>query len=77
MLEYTEDLVSGMKVILSLFPNARGVFAVEDNKKDCIEKLQKAVAGAVLLDAACNIGVDAVYTAFGIVVIRRIGTFCV
>ena len=42
MLEYTEDLVSGMKVILSLFPNARGVFAVEDNKKDCIEKLQKS-----------------------------------
>ena len=33
MLEYTEDLVSGMRVILSLFPNARGIFAVEDNKK--------------------------------------------
>ena len=50
MLEYTEDLVSGMKVILSLFPNARGVFAVEDNKKDCIEKLQKAVAGEPRID---------------------------
>ena len=50
MLEYTEDLVSGMKVILSLFPNARGVFAVEDNKKDCIEKLQKAVAGDPRID---------------------------
>ena len=50
MLEYTEDLVSGMKVILSLFPNARGVFAVEDNKKDCIEKLQKAVAGESRID---------------------------
>lgn len=25
MLEYTEDLVSGMRVILSLFPNARGI----------------------------------------------------
>ena len=50
MLEYTEDLVSGMKVILSLFPNARGVFAVEDNKKDCIEKLQKAVSGDPRID---------------------------
>jgi len=50
MLEYTEDLVSGMKVILSLFPNARGVFAVEDNKKDCIEKLQKAVADEPRMD---------------------------
>ena len=44
MLEYTEDLVSGMRVILSLFPNARGIFAVEDNKKDCIQKLQDAVS---------------------------------
>lgn len=42
MLENTEELVSGMKVILSLFPKAKGVFAVEDNKKDCIEKLSKA-----------------------------------
>lgn len=45
MLEYTDDLVSGMKVILSLFPKAKGIFAVEDNKKDCIEKLEKATAG--------------------------------
>lgn len=44
MLENTEELVSGMKVILSLFPKAKGVFAVEDNKKDCIEKLSKATA---------------------------------
>lgn len=43
MLENTEELVSGMRVVLSLFPNARGIFAVEDNKKDCIEKLQQAV----------------------------------
>ena len=50
MLEYTEELVSGMKVILSLFPNARGVFAVEENKKDCIEKLQKAVSGNPRID---------------------------
>ena len=44
MLENTEERVSGMKVILSLFPKAKGVFAVEDNKKDCIEKLSKATA---------------------------------
>lgn len=44
MLEDTEKLVSGMKVVLSLFPNARGIFAVEDNKKDCIEKLKLATA---------------------------------
>lgn len=43
MLENTEELVSGMKVLLALFPNAKGIFAVEDNKKDCIEKLEEAV----------------------------------
>ena len=35
ILEYTSDLVEGMRIILSMFPNAKGVFAVEDNKKDC------------------------------------------
>ncbi len=43
MLENTEELVSGMRVVLSLFPNAKGLFGVEDNKKDCIEKLKEAV----------------------------------
>lgn len=41
MLENTEELVSGMRVVLSLFENARGIFGVEDNKKDCIEKLKE------------------------------------
>ncbi len=43
MLENTSDLVSGMRVVLSLFPNAKGIFAVEDNKMDCIEKLEEEV----------------------------------
>lgn len=43
MLENTEELVSGMKIVLSLFENAKGIFGVEDNKKDCIEKLKEAV----------------------------------
>ena len=44
MLEDTDKLVSGMKVVLSLFPNAKGYFAVEDNKKDCAEKIRAAIA---------------------------------
>ena len=44
MLENTADLVSGMRVVLTLFPNAKGIFAVEDNKKDCISALRSAVA---------------------------------
>lgn len=41
MLEMPEKLVGGMRVVLSLFPNAKGVFGVEDNKPDCIAKLKE------------------------------------
>lgn len=41
MLEEPEKLIGGLKVSLSLFENARGILAVEDNKPDCIEKLKK------------------------------------
>ncbi len=30
-----------MKIILRLFDNAKGIFGVEDNKPDCIEKLRE------------------------------------
>lgn len=43
MLENTDELVSGMRVVLSMFEHAKGIFGVEDNKKDCIAKLQEAV----------------------------------
>ncbi|MCM1282388.1 MAG: electron transport complex subunit RsxC [Muribaculaceae bacterium] len=41
MLENPEELVEGMKIILRLFDNAKGVFGVENNKPDCIEKLKE------------------------------------
>ncbi len=41
MLEMPEKLVGGMKIILKLFDNAKGIFGVEDNKEDCIEKLRE------------------------------------
>lgn len=41
MLEEPEKLIKGLKVILSLFPKAQGIMAVEDNKKNCIELLKK------------------------------------
>jgi electron transport complex protein RnfC len=44
MLENTKELVSGMKVILRLFDNAKGIFGVEDNKPDCIELLKEMTA---------------------------------
>lgn len=44
MLEEPEKLVDGLKVMLRLFDNAKGVLAVEDNKPDCIAALKKLVA---------------------------------
>ncbi len=41
MIEEPEKLVKGLKVSLQLFPNARGILAVEDNKPDCVEILKK------------------------------------
>lgn len=41
MLEEPEKLIGGLKVSLSLFENARGILAVEDNKPDCIGKLKR------------------------------------
>ena len=41
MLENPEKLVGGMKAVLQLFDNAKGLFGVEDNKPDCIAKLKE------------------------------------
>ena len=43
MLEMPEKLVGGLKIVLKLFDNAKGILAVEDNKPDCIEKLKELV----------------------------------
>lgn len=43
MLENPTELVEGMRIILRLFDNAKAVFGIENNKPDCIEKLQELV----------------------------------
>ncbi|MFA9379168.1 MAG: electron transport complex subunit RsxC [Lachnotalea sp.] len=43
MLEEPEKLVGGLKAILRLFDNAKGILAVEDNKPDCIEILNNLI----------------------------------
>ena len=43
MIEEPEKLIEGMRIILSLFDNAKGLFGVEDNKPDCIEKLKEKI----------------------------------
>lgn len=41
MVEEPEKLIAGLKVMLKLFPNAKGTLAVEDNKPDAIALLKK------------------------------------
>ncbi|MCQ2543680.1 MAG: electron transport complex subunit RsxC [Lachnospiraceae bacterium] len=40
MMEEGQKLVEGLRIELSLFDNARGILAVEDNKPDCIKILK-------------------------------------
>ena len=44
MLENPEELVGGMRAVLKLFDNAKGIFGVEDNKPDCVKKLKELTA---------------------------------
>ena len=43
MLEEPEKIVGGLKVILSLFDNAKGVIGIENNKPEGIKKLEELV----------------------------------
>ncbi|MCD7922564.1 MAG: electron transport complex subunit RsxC [Clostridiales bacterium] len=43
MLEEPEKLIGGMKIMLSLFDNAKGIFGIEDNKPDCIKLISDLV----------------------------------
>ena len=42
MMEETETLIKGLQCILKLFPNAKGLICLEDNKKDAFEKITRA-----------------------------------
>lgn len=44
ILETPEKVVEGLRIMLSIFPTAKGVFAVEDNKPECIDKLRGLTA---------------------------------
>jgi electron transport complex protein RnfC len=44
MIENPEELIEGMRIILQIFPKAKGVFGIENNKPDAIAKLKKLTA---------------------------------
>ena len=41
MIEDPEQLIGGLKIAVSIFPNERGILAVEDNKPEAIAKLEE------------------------------------
>lgn len=41
MMEEPHKLIEGLKIILQLFDNAKGILAIEDNKEDCIKLLKQ------------------------------------
>lgn len=42
LLERTDLILAGLEIILGLFPDAKGIIAIEDNKGDGIEKFKQA-----------------------------------
>ena len=50
MLSEPERLINGLKCILKLFDNARGCICIENNKPECIEKMQSLVGGEDRID---------------------------
>lgn len=58
MIEEPEVLIEGLKIVLSLFKNAKGIIAIEDNKLDAIVNLKK------LTRNESNIEVKGVYTKY-------------
>ncbi len=45
MLEEPEKIREGLLVLLHIFPNAKGIIGIEDNKSDCIDLLTKVTSG--------------------------------
>ena len=52
MLEETEMLIKGLRSMLRVFPKARGIICVEDNKRDAYDKIKAALAGVDNIETA-------------------------
>ncbi len=50
MCDHPEFVVEGIKIVLSLFPNAKGYICIEDNKPEAIETMKNAVKGEPLIE---------------------------
>lgn len=44
MRKFSKEIVTGMEIILTLFPNAEGIVIIEDNKPEAIKAMEEACA---------------------------------
>lgn len=52
MLEETEMLIKGLRVMLKVFPKAKGLICIEDNKMDAYKKITNACVGIENVETA-------------------------
>ncbi len=52
MLDEPEKIVEGLRIMLKLFDNAKGIIAIENNKPECIAKLRELTADESRIDVA-------------------------
>ncbi|MGI6118188.1 MAG: electron transport complex subunit RsxC [Bilifractor sp.] len=45
MIEHPDRVAEGLRIMLSLFPHAKGQICIENNKMDCVEKMKAATSG--------------------------------
>lgn len=45
MLEHGKEIIEGLKIILKLFPNAKGLIGIEDNKPNAIKAMKEVANG--------------------------------
>lgn len=45
LLEEPKNIVEGLRIVLSLFPKAKGIIAIEDNKPEAIKKISEYLSG--------------------------------
>ncbi len=52
LVEQPQEVIDGLKIMLTLFENAKGVIAIENNKKDVIDNLKQLTAGDERIEIA-------------------------
>jgi electron transport complex protein RnfC len=52
MLEESDKIIGGLKIILQLFENAKGIIAIEDNKPKAIQKIKEMISTEPKIEVA-------------------------